>query len=162
MTDTTPTANTLYPCLPNYKGKTEGFFTCPHHNHLIEYHTDILERKVEIPEVKPEEQVRIRYEHIVYVPEELVPKYVKAAREKYYAAREKAVAAREKFDAAREKFRAAWWKVNAAVEKYRAAWEKYTAALNKANKNRTLTKYLHDHVKNCLWNGEEIDFSKSL
>jgi hypothetical protein len=97
----------------------------------------------------------------VYVPEELVPKHVKAALKKSEAAREKFDAAWEKFEAAWEKFRAAWKECYTVVKKYDAAWEKYTAALNKANKNRTLTKYLHDHVENCRWNGEEIDFTPS-
>ncbi|MFQ5330068.1 MAG: hypothetical protein ACE5D4_08795 [Thermodesulfobacteriota bacterium] len=120
--------NNLYPAKANYKGKTKGWFTCPHHNHIVEYHENIMERVIEIPEVKPKNEIETRFNHIVYVPDDLVPEYAKRAR----AAHDKAEAAYRRAWAARGKARAAYDKTCDAYYKARAAYDKTCDAYYKA------------------------------
>ena len=150
--------NNLYPAKPNYTGKTKGWFTCPHHDHIVEYYENIMLRVKEIPELKPENQIEIRFDHIVYVPDKLIPKYVKEACRKYEEADRKRKEASRKLGEACEKYGEAWRKLEEAWRKREEADRKYYLALKKANKNPTLNKYLKDHVENCVWNGEWLLF----
>jgi len=167
--------NNLYPAKPNYKGKTKGWFGFPHHNHLVEYYGDITQRVKEIPEWKPENELQIRYDHIVYVPEKLVPKYVKEAHKRYLDADKKSAEANKKYYEAYEKYNEAlreYWeayeeyveankkrveadkKCDGAGKKWREAYKKYLLALEKANKNPTLIKYLKQNTP-FQWSEED-------
>jgi len=149
--------NNLYPAKPNYKGKTKGWFGFPHHNHLVEYYGDITQRVKEITEWKPENELQIRYDHIVYVPEKLVPKYVKETYKKYAEAGKEYDEAFERYLKADKKYDEAYKKHVEAIKKYAKARKKYHLSLKKANKNPTLIKYLKQNTP-FQWNGKELIF----
>jgi len=152
----TSSANTLFPGLHNYKGKTKGFFTLPHHKeHLIEWSYNIIERIDYINREKSKGEREIRLRHIVYVPASLIPMKFQKARGAYYRAR-----------GACDKARAAWDRAWEAYGRAREAYDRAMADYDKAraacDKNKTLLKYLHKNVPDCKWNGKEIVFTPSL
>ena len=148
--------NLLYPALPNYKGKTKGFFTLLHHaEHLIEWSDNVMERIEYIIKEKPEEEREIRLRHIMYVPDSLIPVKLRKALAASYKAR----AAYKKARAASYKALAAFYKASAALYEASVAFDKEWAA---SDKSKTLLAYLQKHVQDCLWNGTEIVFPPKI
>jgi Skp family chaperone for outer membrane proteins len=89
----------------------------------------------------------IRLRHIVHIPKKMIPKPV-----------QKAYAERQKADAEWQKAYAEWEKADAKWQKAYAERRKAYAERQKAYAEKLLA-YLHKHVKDCRWNGKEIQFS---
>ena len=123
----------------NYKGKKKGWFAWIHHDTVLEWSDDIMERVEYVRENKPTDELKTRREHMIVAPDSIIPKYVKEAYRKW----EKAYYKREE----------AYRKQEEAYRKWEEADRKYLLALKKINKNPTLIKYLKEHTP-YSWNEE--------
>ena len=148
-------ANKRYPGKPNYTGPKHGYFALLHHlGPIVEWSNNVMERTWYINRYKPEHERAIRLSHIVYVPPSMVPDAVRKARDKYRKASAEYFKARFKPDDAdyrskRERFLMA-----------QETWE-MTEDNWRRSDGKKLLAYLKRHVKDCRWNGTELDFGKS-
>ena len=139
-TDTTKqTANILYPLKPNYKGKTKGWFGLLHHDTILEYSNNVIERTDYVFENKPKNELKTRSEHMVVIPDKFIPKYIKEARRKREEAARKWIEAYFKREEADRKWRE-------AERKRREADRKWKEAYHRASKNPRIIKYLKQHT----------------
>ncbi len=145
--------NLLYPLKPNYKGKTKGWFAWLHHDTILEYSENVLERTEYVFACKPKNEIKERTEHMIYIPDNLLPKYLYEAKEKLYEAEEKLYEAKEKLYEAEEKLYEAKEKWHEAKEKWHEAKEKlYEAeekrdeAEEKSSCSPKVIKYLKDNT----------------
>ena len=130
--------NTLYPLKPNYKGKTKGWFVWLHHDTILEWSDNVKERTAYVRKEKPKNEQKVRAEHMIAVPDEMIPKYLEDAyqkREDAYQklkdAYQKRRDADQKWEDARQKWRDAFQKWEDAHQKWRDADQKWEDANQK-------------------------------
>jgi len=123
-----PSANTLYPLKPNYKGKTKGFFAWLHHDHILEWSHNVRERTVYVQENKPNDEMKTRAEHMIAIPDELIPKYSVEALQKWKEAHHKWDEALQKREEADQKWKEARQKWKEALQKLEKADQKWDEA----------------------------------
>ena len=113
--------NTLYPLKPNYKGKTKGWFVWLHHDTILEWSDNVKERTAYVRKEKPKNEQKVRAEHMIAVPDEMIPKYLKDA----YQKREDAY---QKWRDADQKWEDAYPKRRDARQKWRDADKKFSCS----------------------------------
>ena len=59
--------NTLFPGRPDYVGPTVGWFGMLHHDDLVEYSHDVMERVAYVKRNKPKNEVAIRLHNMIYL-----------------------------------------------------------------------------------------------
>ena len=96
--------NTLYPLKPNYKGKTKGWFVWLHHDTILEWSDNVKERIAYVRKQKPKNEQKVRAKHMIAVPDEMIPKYLKDANQKWRDADQKWEDVYKKREAAYQKF----------------------------------------------------------
>lgn len=125
-------ADTTHPLKPNYTGPTKGWFAWVHHGTILEWSDNIIERTDYVHKNKPEHEMGARIEHMVHVPDRLIPKYFKEARAKWREADAKLY--------------------EAAAKLYEAAAKREEAAA-KAYYSPLITTYLKKHTP-YAWDGK--------
>jgi len=110
--------NTIYPLKPNYTGPTKGWFAWLHHDTVLEWSDNVIERTDYVFKNKPKHEMKARTEHMIVIPDEFIPKSLVRARE-------------------------AWEKAWEARENAQEAWEK---TWEKAAKNPRIIKYLKENT----------------
>jgi hypothetical protein len=59
--------NTLFPGLPRYMGPVAGWFALLHHDTLVEFSWNVIERVTYVEENKPTNQIGLRLRHMLFV-----------------------------------------------------------------------------------------------
>jgi hypothetical protein len=177
--------NTLYPGKPDYTGPSSGYFTLLHHQgSLVEWSHSIHERIEYIRTSKPLHERDIRLQHIVYIPQHMLPEKLQKAYAEYKKAKteyQKAGTERQKADAEWQKANAEWQKAYNKRQKADTEWQKVNTEWQKVYDKRRkanaewwklraecewrktdadkILSYLHKHVPDCKWNGKKLSFS---
>ena len=108
----TPKPNLNRPGLPNYVGPKTGIFHALHHEVLVEYSHDVMERVDYVRKNQPKSELAVRLNNMLYLPPDRFPEVYKA-----YAEWDKADAEWDKADAERDKAYAEWDKADAELDK---------------------------------------------
>ena len=142
--------NTIYPLKPNYTGPTKGWFAWLHHDTVLEWSDNVIERTDYVFKNKPKHEMKARTEHMIVIPDEFIPKFLEKAWEAWEKARGEAWEAGEKARGAREAEEKAWEAREEALDKAwearenaQEAWEK---TWEKAAKNPRIIKYLKENT----------------
>ena len=157
---TKQTANILYPLKPNYKGKTKGWFCFLHHDTVLEYSHNVKERTAYVRKNKSKGEMKARREHMISIPDEMVPKYIKEADQKRGEANQKREEADQKWGEAYQKWEEAdqkreeadqkrgeaHQKRGEAYQKWEEVYQKWEEAYQKASKSPRIAKFLKENT----------------
>ncbi len=175
--------NLLYPGRPNYKGPTKGVFGLLHHDILVEWSHNVMERVEYVKRYKAENEVEIRLWNMCYLSEERLPKELMAA-EKIFGEAEKtheeAIKAYEEawktYDKAgktyeeagktyveAKTFVKAWKTREEAIKTFRETWKTHREAEKTYNKilkssSPQILNLIKELVPDTVWNGKELVF----
>jgi len=168
--------NKLFPGKRGYTGPNSGVFAVVHHGDLCEPSRNIKERVIYIRKEKPKHEIKMRLDHMLYLPPRVFPelyggKYKKWVRadKQWVVVVERLVKAEKQWGKASKQWYTAYGQFAAAHKQRMAATKKWYAAKKQRDAAREqwcakiekakVETFLRKHVKNCQWNGTEIVFT---
>ena len=111
--------NKTHPLLPNYTGPVSGFFIFVHHEGILEWSNNILERVDYVRSDKPKAEQAARAKALQAVPLDAVSDATNTAGQAYDTAWQAYDTARQAYYTARQAYDTAW-------QAYDTAWLKKT------------------------------------
>ena len=127
---------------------------------MLEHCYDTAERAEYVRKHKPKNEQKVRAEHFVVVPDELVPKYLRTAWARWEEARVKLREACATWNEATANERMGGSNVRESWVKLGEADTKCMDAIRQASKSPKLIKYLKANTP-FAWNGESLIFPKA-
>ena len=120
--------NKTHPLLPNYTGPVSGFFIFVHHEGILEWSNNILERVDYVRSDKPKAEQAARAKALQAVPLDAVSDATNTARQAYDTAKQACYTAWQAYDTARQAYATARQAYDTARQACYTAWQAYATA----------------------------------
>ncbi len=146
--------NLLYPGRPNYEGPVQGLFGLLHHDTLVEWSHDVMERVEYVKREKPKNEVKIRLWNMCYLDKERLPKEIVEAEKTWEEAEKTWEEAKKTWTKAWETWEEAEKTFGEAEKTSDEACNTYYEILQSLSPQ--LLTLIKELVPDTAWNGEEL------